>query len=128
MPFDYLYYKLYRATLKGSLKDIPQYITPIYLGGLISINISVIYIFLVKINTLPYFFANSKQAGWLFGIIIALAMLYYRSNKCKAILNKYSSESEKSRKTGNIIVAIYVAISVLLIFAVAFFKPGYLGK
>ena len=43
--FNYLYYKLYEATLKGSLRDIPHLMTPVFLGGLIGLNVLVIYFF-----------------------------------------------------------------------------------
>jgi hypothetical protein len=35
---NYLYYKLYQASLKSSLKDIPEFMTSISFGGLISVN------------------------------------------------------------------------------------------
>lgn len=126
MVLDYLYYKLYRATLTGSLKDIPQYIAPIYLGGLISINFMVSNAFLAKVNIGHFIFKDPKEGGWFTALVIILAMLYYRNDKYTSVLNKYSEENEKERKRGNLIIAIYVAISFLSIFAVAFFKPGKL--
>ena len=53
--FDYLYYKLYRATITGSLHDIAQYMAPLYLGALINMNIIVVNAFLAKIGVLPFF-------------------------------------------------------------------------
>lgn len=50
-------------------------------------------------------------------------MVYYNKVRYKQILTKYSQESEKERIKGNIIVALYVIISFLLIFLVAFFRP-----
>ncbi|RWZ89389.1 MAG: hypothetical protein EO766_04095 [Hydrotalea sp. AMD] len=126
MILDYLYYKLYRATLTGSLKDIPQYITPIYLGGLISANFMIVNAFLAKIGIGTFLFKDPKQGAWFTAVMIILAMLYYRKNKYTAVLNKYSHESAKKRKRGNAIVAVYVVLSFLLIFSVAFLKPGKL--
>ncbi|MBX9891569.1 MAG: hypothetical protein K2Y12_04530 [Chitinophagaceae bacterium] len=125
---DYLYYKLYQATLKGSLRDIPRYIAPIYLGGLVSFNIAVVYLFLVKIDVLPYFLSSAKQGGYISLVFIFASFFYYNKVRCAKILNRYINESEKQRKFGNFIVALYVAISFLLIFVVAFYKPGYLPK
>jgi hypothetical protein len=124
--FDYLYYKLYQAALKSSVKDIPHIAAAAWFGALIGANILVIYLFLVKINTLPYLFRNSKQGGWFFALFIVFAMLYYRKDKREFILEKYSQESERKRVRGNIIVSVYVALSFLLLFAVAFFRPGKL--
>src|ERR1700692_546360 len=123
---NYLYYKLYRAALKSSVKDIPNIAAGAWFGGLISANLLVIYLFLVKINILPYLFGNSMQGGWFFALFIVLAILYYKKDKRESILEKYSQESNDERRKGNTIVAVYVALSFLLIFAVAFFKPGTL--
>jgi hypothetical protein len=124
--FDYLYYKLYRASLLSSLRDIPHILAPVYFGGLVSVNILVIYLFLVKIDALPFLFTDTKQGGMLTALMIVLAMLYYRKAKRTTLIDKYSLESNKERKRGNAIVAAYVVISFLLIFAVAFFEPGKL--
>ncbi|RTL47361.1 MAG: hypothetical protein EKK39_14465 [Sphingobacteriales bacterium] len=82
--------------------------------------------FLAKIGIGTFFFKDPKEGAWLTAVMIILAMLYYRKNKRTAVLNKYSQESETERKKGNAIVAVYVALSFLLIFAVAFFRPGKL--
>ena len=50
---DYLYYKIYRANLVGSAKDIAEFVAPILLTCLISANIIVIWAFLRKINLVP---------------------------------------------------------------------------
>jgi hypothetical protein len=123
---NYLYYKLYRAALKSSVKDIPGIAAGAWFGGLIAVNILVISEFLSKTISLPFIFTNPKQGGWFTGILIVLAMLYYKKDKREFILEKYSRESNEERKRGNAIVAVYVALSFLLIFAVAFFKPGKL--
>jgi hypothetical protein len=106
------------------VKDIPTIAAGAWFGGLISANLLVIYLFLVKINALPYLFRNPKQGGWFCALIIALAILYYRKGERESIIEKYSQESNKERKNGNAIVAVYVTLSFLLIFAVAFFRPG----
>lgn len=59
-------------------------------------------------------------------MVIVLKVLYYRKECYQPILKKYSQEGENERVRGNIIVAVYVAISFLSIFAVAFFRPGKL--
>jgi membrane protein implicated in regulation of membrane protease activity len=124
--FNYLYYKLYQASLKSSLRDIPEFLAPVFLGGLVSANILVISAFLAKLDVLPFLFSNKAQGGVFALIIIVLAMFYYRKVRYRLIIKKYSQENDKERIRGNVIVAIYVALSFLLIFAVAFFKPGKL--
>ncbi|KIC93925.1 hypothetical protein OI18_15195 [Flavihumibacter solisilvae] len=124
--FDYLYYKLYQATLKSSLNAIPHFMAPVYLGGLISVNVLVLNAFLAKMDVFPFLFSSTVTGGVFAILLIIAAMSYYRKDKREHILDKYSQESKNERIKGNVIVAIYVSISFLLIFAVAFFKPGKL--
>jgi hypothetical protein len=123
---NYLYYKLYQAALKSSVKDIPNITAGAWFGALIVANALVISGFLSKTISLPFLFTNPKQAAWLTGILIAAAILYFRKDKRELIFEKYSQESSKVRRKGNAIVAVYVALSFLLIFAVGFFRPGKL--
>lgn len=120
--FNYLYYKLYRAAKQSSLHDTAEFTATIFLGGLIGANLFVINGVLAKINVIPFLFSNTLQAS-LFGFTsIVLTSIYFLTNKrYKSILKKYSQENDRERIRGNIIVAIYAAISFLSIFAVAFF-------
>ena len=125
--FNYLYYKLYRAAKQSSLHDTAEFTATIFLGGLIGANLFVINGFLAKVNMMPFLFSNKYQAGFFGFTCIVLTGIYYLGKKrYRLILKKYSQESDNKRIRGNIIVAVYVAISFLLIFAVAFFKPGKL--
>jgi hypothetical protein len=121
---NYLYYKLYRAALKSSVKDLPGIAAGAWFGALIAANTLVISGFLSKTTSLPFLFANPKQGAWLTGILIGLVILCYRKDKRESILEKYSQESNKDRRKGNAIVAVYVLLSFLSIFVVAFFRPG----
>jgi hypothetical protein len=80
--FDYLYYKLYQASLKSSLDDIPEFLAPIYLGGLISANILAISAFLAKIDVLPFLFSSKEQGGVFALITIILIMFYLLVHNC----------------------------------------------
>lgn len=125
--FNYLFYKLYQATLKGSLNDIAEYAASMYFGTLIALNFFVIVGFMAKLKLITFFFSNKYQVGLLVFICIIISAIYFLSNKrYKAIFEKYSQESKKDRIMGNTVVAIYVAISFLSIFVVAFFKSGKL--
>lgn len=124
---DYLYYKIYRANLIGSAKDIAEFVALIYLSGLIFINLFVAGSFLRKINLFPFFFTNKKQV--ILCIICLFALNYFLflyKRRYKKIISKYEKETEERRKKGNLFLWIYVIISFLLIFVVSFYKPGKL--
>ena len=78
---NYLYYKLYQAALKSSVKDIPNIAAGASFGALIAANTLVINGFLSKTISLPFLFTNPKQAAWLTGILIAIIILYFRKDK-----------------------------------------------
>ena len=124
---DYLYYKIYRATLIGSLKDIAEFVTPLYLAGLIGLNLLVLGTFLRKINLLPVFFQSKKQVIVFMICLFAISLtLFLYRKRYKKIITKYRRENEQERKKGNLFVWIYVIISFLLIFIAAFYRPGKL--
>lgn len=120
----YLYYKLYQAALKSSLKDIPQVAAAAWLAALLGVNFFVINAFLAKTTTFPFLFSNPKQGGLFVALLIALVVLYFKKAKRTSVLEKYSLESNEQRRRGNIFTTIYIVLSFLLIFAVAFYKPG----
>jgi len=123
---NYLYYKLYQASLKSSLKDIPDFMASVSFGGLISVNVLVLNAFLAKMDILPFLFSNKIQVGIFVITTILFPMIFYTKKRYKLLQKKYSIENNAERKKGNIIVIIYISISFLSIFAVAFFKPGKL--
>ena len=125
--FDYLYYKLYRATLLGSLRDIAAFATTCYFSLLIFLNIIVVGAFLKKVELLPFFLYGKVQVAIFICSFIALNyFLFVHSGRYKQIIKHYEQEAESNRKKGNLIVWVYVLVSFLLIFAVAFYKPGKL--
>jgi len=52
---DYLYYKLYKASLRSSLKDIPHLVASASLGALVGVNVIIISAFLAKIDLAPFY-------------------------------------------------------------------------
>ncbi len=126
MILDYLYYKLYHASLKSSLKDIPEFFAVIYLGGLLCVNLLILNAFLTKIHIGHFLFTNSKLGGGLCILIIVLLGFYYRKQKRETVLQRYASETNKQRIRGNVIVSIYILLSFVLIFVVAFWRVGVL--
>jgi len=126
MILDYLYYKLYRTARKGSLKDIASFAAAIYMGGLIGTNMIVINAFLAKTTNIPFLFHDTKLVAATAVVLMVLIKLMYNRKKLKKISEKYQHESNNQRTRGNILVWIYVGISFLSIFAIAFYKPGQL--
>ncbi|MBS7563796.1 hypothetical protein KHS38_05220 [Mucilaginibacter sp. Bleaf8] len=118
---DYFYYKLYCAVKKSSLHDTAAFTASMFMGGLLGANIFVISGFLAKENILPFMFSNKNQAAFFGIIFIIISSIFYLSqSRYKSILRKYSSESNSIRIKGNLLVMLYVVISFLLIFLVAY--------
>ena len=124
--FHYLYYKLYQASLRSSLYEIPRIMTAVSFGVLVDLNVLVISAFLAKIDVLPFLFSSPIQGSFFAIGSIILTGLYFYKKRIELILNKYSQENNRARIKGNIIVSIYVAISFLAVIVVAFFRPGKL--
>ncbi len=124
--FEYLYYKLYQAALKSSLKDIPHIAAACWLSCLLSLNIFLINAILAKTISLHWFFKDYRTGGWFALILIILLILFFTKERRSAIIEKYSKEGNTQRIRGNVIVSVYVALSLILTFVVAFYKPGKL--
>ena len=123
--FDYLYYKLYRAHLKGSLNDIAEFAALVLFCLLIFENFFVLSAFLRKVDLLPLFFTDKRQVIICFIVLLSCcSFLFLYKKRYKKIIIKFEQETEVQRRKGNLIVSLYVIISFLLIFAVAFYKPG----
>ena len=123
--FDYLFYKLYRAAQKSSVKEISAWAASVFTGALIGINITVLSAFLAKFDIAPFILSSKKQAVWYMVVIIFVSIvLFLLKDRYKTVVERYSSETERSRIRGSVIVWTYVILSFLMIFVVAFFRPG----
>src|SRR4051812_48540902 len=100
----YLFYKLYRAVLVSSVREFPFFAACLSFGLLLSINILEVYFFLVNLRVVPYFFEHYNPGKLVVIVMMALALLHFRKKRRLAILARYSGESEKSRRRGNLIV------------------------
>lgn len=126
---DYLYYKLHRVMLKSSMKDIAEYMAAVAMGGLFGVNLVVINAFLAKLDMVPFLYRSSAVGGgFTVLLMLVIGFVYLNGKKYVEINEKYHEESDSDRVKGNLIVALYVTISFVSIFLVAFFKPGYLPK
>lgn len=119
---NYLYYKIYKASLKSSIKDAPYLLAPIYFGILISLNLFVIYGFIAKISSLPFILKGDTVEGIFPLSIMVISALYYNRKRRFLILYKYSHESSKKRKLGNFFTWSYVILTILSLFGVICFK------
>jgi hypothetical protein len=125
--FNYLYYKLYRATLLGSLNDIAEYAAMVYFIGLFTINLLVIGALLRKLEVIPTFTYVKEEVAVFTIFLFVFGYLYFlRKKRYKEIIKRYEGENEVSRKRGNLLVWAYVIISFLAIFIVACYRPGFL--
>ncbi|MFM9911625.1 MAG: hypothetical protein ACKVOW_20055 [Chitinophagaceae bacterium] len=122
--FEYLYYKLYQAASKSSLKDIPHIAVACWLATLLSLNFFLINAILAKTTSFPWFFKNYRTGGWFCFIVIILLVLYFSQKRRLAIIEKYSKEINTKRIKGNIVVTVYVLLSLILTFVAAFYRPG----
>lgn len=117
---DYLYYKLYQASLKSSLSDIPELMAPAFMGGLISVNMLVLNGLLLKLGLVKFMLFDEKQQAVGFVLVlIIIIMIYYRS-RYEFVIKKYSNENKHKQKYGNIIIGFYIVISFFSIFLIAF--------
>ena len=124
---DYLYYKIYRVVLKGSLNDIAPFAAMIYSCGIICLNLFVIGAFMRKIGLLPFFVRNKNQMIIFMISFFVLGYFYFiYGQRYKRIIAKHENENANKRKRGNLVVWTYIILSFLMIFAVAFYKPGVL--
>lgn len=120
---DYLYYKLYRATLVGSLKDIAEWAAMFYFSGIAFLNLYEIGSLLYKLKLLPFFFTSKNQV--IICIISLFAISYFlflHKKRYMKIIAKYENEKEIKRKQGNLFVWFYVIISMVLFFIVSLYK------
>ena len=123
--FDYLFYKLYRAAKKSSIKEISVWAATVFTGALIGINITVLSAFLAKFDIAPFILSSKKHAAWFMVAIIFVSIAFFLlKERYKTVVERYSTETERSRIRGNVIVWTYVILSFLMIFVVAFFRPG----
>lgn len=115
---NYLYYKLYRAALKGSLKEIPRLAGAITVGILININLLTLNGILARFDIVTFLYSTKRIAAFIALSIMILMIVYFNKNRSKAIIDQYSSESRRQRIIGSILVIGYILLSLALLFLV----------
>jgi hypothetical protein len=125
MIFKYLWYKLYKASLKSSLKEIPILFSGALFSLFIHLNIVALSIFFSKLDIFPIIYQNKTQATLFSIVLLVLSWGYFNGNRAKTIIDRFSKENKKQRIRGNIFVTTYIILSIILLFMLMFYKPGY---
>jgi hypothetical protein len=125
MIFNYLWYNLYRAERKSSLKNIPYFLSGGILGCLISLNLMTINGLLAKLDLVPDIYSSLKTTVIIHGLTIILVMLYYRGNRAKKIIVKYDNWEKKERRKGTWLTIMFIMLSFIFMFIMVNYKPGY---
>lgn len=126
MIIKYLWYKLYRASLKSSLKEIPILFSGALFSLILHINIFTLSLLLSKMDVMPFIYKDKIYAIVGSIILLILTWIYFSGNRAKSIIDSFSIETDKQRVRGNIFVILYVSISITLFFLIIFYRPGYL--
>ena len=108
--FDFLYYRLYRAFLKTTAKDVAEYVACLWLAGLLAINVIVIT---KKTGFKPLEIMPPKVWSVLF--IVPMFILFYflflRGKRYLQIIDRYKDETKQQRMRGNLILIAYVVVT-----------------
>lgn len=116
---DYIWYKLYRVSLKSDLKK-PQYL----LASMLLATCLLLNIFKIM-NTLFIIFNCKPQYGvipkWIPATVTFLLALFlfltYRSGRGKEVVKRYHHESERKRRVHTGLTVAYFAITILSVCA-----------
>ncbi len=128
MIIKYLWYRLYRAALKSGLKETPFFLASLTFSLLIHLNVFELSSLLAKLDILPFMYRTTGQAKVMSIILAVLSYIYFRGDRAKAIIDRFSQETDKQRKRGYFLFIAYIILLVVAFYVLAFFKPGYLPK
>jgi len=132
MIFDYFFLKFYKGILKSSIPEFPRFMASFLFGLFIHLNLFVIDTMLAKFNIMPSLYSKTTIIIQLL-ILVIFIYVRYNKNKIEVIKSRFATfvtEDEfflKKRKL-NIAFILYVIVTILSIFIIPWFKPGYLPK
>jgi Ca2+/Na+ antiporter len=125
MIFDYFFLKFYNRIIKSDI-GAPRFYASVLLGGLINLNLMLISGILSKLDILPFMY-NKAKVIIFFSITTAIVFFIYNKNRMESIKLKFSEDSFKvKKKKWNIIFILYIVVTFLTLFAISWYKPGYL--
>ena len=127
MIFDYFFLKFYNGILKSSL-DFPRFGASLTFGLLVNLNIFETSMVLAKLDILPFIYPDNKPILYISTpVIAAILFLLYNKNRIEAIKLKFSKDELKPMKRKlNIAFILYIVLSIVSVFILAWWKPGYL--
>lgn len=121
--YEYFFYKLYRWSIKVNGEEYyNKYSASIMVSVVLVLNV---FTALVIIDVLMNI--EMPEIPKAVGVVIALTCgilnyFYFSSNdRCLRILNRYKNESIMNKKRGDLLAAIYVIGSLVLLIASGFF-------
>ncbi len=112
---DFLYYRLYRALLKTSARDVAEYAACFWLVSLLAINIIVIIdkMGLKPLEILP---ARVWSASFEVPMFILFYFIFVHSKRYLKIIDRYLKESEQQRRRGNLVLILYIMTTFAAVF------------
>jgi len=130
MIFDYFFLKFYKGILKSSIPEFPRFVTSVLFGLFINLNLLIISAIFAKLDILLFLYSKTSA---IIQLCILIIFFYFRYNKNRIALikSKYATfttddEFFLRKKKLNIVFILYVVVTIISIFLVPFFKPGYL--
>lgn len=108
-PYYYLFYKLSCFMNKKGNNEMGPILA---LTVLLGLNLGVIYVEILP-DTKENFQHNYKYGIIVLGIVLYIinCILFLKKNRVSEIMNQYKEESKISKKVGNFLVILYIALS-----------------
>jgi hypothetical protein len=116
---DYLYFGIYRFLQKTNAKEVVEYVSFLWLGGLISINIIVIVRIMdqnkMLIDIIPPRIFGSVICIFTF---ILFYFIFIRNQRYIQIVERYANDSEHQKVIQGLVVIFYFIISFVAVILV----------
>ena len=123
---QYLYYKIYVIFSKNELEVVGAYISVLIISLLFFFNILSIGGVLKKTDIIPKFINTKNEAIILIvSISIVNYLLFMHKKKYLKIKTRFENESELSNIIGWLLVFLYGFLTIILMFNVPLYRPGY---
>lgn len=122
---DYIFYKIYRTLQKTEYADISVFVAAGFTSVLITLNLMTLTDFFRNMHIIQFTY-HLIMGAVISAIFLIFSLIYFLTNKRYArIISKYSLETEKQRKRGNLIMWIFVVGTFLIEIAEPFlFNPN----
>ena len=128
MIFDYFFIKFYNGMLKSTIPEFPRFYASFLFGVLIVINLMTIDTIVCKLDILPFVF-NKPISIVCHLVITSIIYFRYKNSMVNALKFKFSDEAFKPKKeTLNVMFVLFIVLTILAMFIVPLYKPGYLPK